>query len=294
MLATSEVKIITQPTVIPIAEMKLDHEGLERMRLWVEENVPGVGCSSVGKLWGRDRQPFEDRVLNNTFAGYTNGETSSDNELLVELWGRKCYNSFAKKAGRASNADYTARLHGQPGKIPHASVFYHAKMSFLIAGISRRVSLELIRHYVGADREIEGSPSQESTRYTHHAGIFCAHPRDVEAGEEAMQDFEHDMSQAYFHYTSYLAKQWEKAKQETGEDPKGMVRKRIYECAAGRLPNQAATSLGWTTNPAALAKLFRERCDDASDLEFQRLAKMWREIAYARWPNLFRDSNPSC
>ena len=39
---------------------------------------------------------------------------------------------------RKSNADYIA--HTQQGDVPHASILYHAKMSFFIAGVSRRVS----------------------------------------------------------------------------------------------------------------------------------------------------------
>mgnify|MGYP000947103338 CR=1 FL=1 len=63
---------------------------------------------------------------------------------------------------------------------------------------------------------------------------------------------------------------------------------RIDEAAAGPLPMQACTSLVWTTNPLALAKLFRERCDESADREFQRFAKKWRDIAIAAWPNLFQ------
>lgn len=277
------VQIINKPTVILLAEMSFDVAGLSEMLDWVQENCKGTNCREIEDLWGPNRGML-----------HSNGELHSENELLVELAGRKCYNSFGEKAGRASNAAYTARLHGQPGKIPHSSVFYHAKMSFFVAGISRRVSLELIRHYVGADRELEGSPSQESTRYTHHNGHFCMHPRDEDGGIDAQEAFREDMANSYRQYLRYLNDQVEAHQRAHGEVPKGMDRKRIFECAAGRLPQQAATSLVWTTNPAALAKLFRERCDDASDLEFQRLAKAWREIAYKKWPNLFRDSNPAC
>ncbi len=66
-----------------------------------------------------------------------------------------------------------------------------------------------------------------------------------------------------------------------------MDRKRIYESAAQRLPGAAATSFTWTTNPIALSKLFRERCDYAADLEIQRFANKLRVIAVERWPHLF-------
>ncbi len=78
-----------------------------------------------------------------------------------------------------------------------------------------------------------------------------------------------------------------------GSEPKGMDRKRIYECAAQRLPGAASTSFIWTTNPVALAKLFKERCDFAADLEIQRFAQKLRQLCYQNWPNLFPESNPA-
>jgi thymidylate synthase (FAD) len=247
---------------------------------WLKEFAPDCLDESEELLHPRDRIfPHSDAV--------------SDNELLVELCGRKCYNSFGKKAGRRSNAEYIANLFGTPDKIPHASVLYHAKMSFFFAGIGRRVSHELIRHYVGADRDEEGSPSQESTRFTHHSGHFSLHPRDA-ADEGAAHQFVIDMGDAYDRYRSYLLREEAKYREIHGTDPKGMDHKRIYEAAAQRLPGAACTSFTWTTNPMALQKLFTERCDYAADLEIQRFATKLRDLCHARWPNLFRVTNPAC
>lgn len=170
------------------------------------------------------------------------------------------------------------------------SVLYHAKLSFFFANISRRVSHELIRHYVGADRDEEGSPSQESTRFAHHPGWFSLHPRDVESPEERLA-FERDMQEAYESYLNYLNRQVQDFADHHGEPPKGMDKKRIYESAAQRLPGAACTSFYWTTNPEALSKMFRERCDYAADLEIQRFARKLQQVCYREWPNLFRESN---
>ncbi len=224
--------------------------------------------------------------------------TVPNRTILVRRHGKtavisNCYNSFGLKAGRRSNAEYVSNLFGEPGKIPHASVLYHAKMTFFFGGIGRRVSHELIRHYVGADRDEEGSPSQESTRFTHHSGHFSLHPRD--AGDaEATEFFLNDMNEAYSRYHRYLKREVDNFKLKNGgAEPKGMDRKRIYEAAAQRLPGAACTSFTWTTNPMALAKLFEERCDYAADLEIQRFAKQLRVVCYKRWPNLFKASNPA-
>lgn len=284
------VQLIRGPFVSVLASQALDWAGVAAMAEWVADYAPeclpeglnrrDVICAAANLDYGLIRRilfPHDDEV--------------TDNELLVELAGRKCYNSFGARAGRKSNEKYIANLFGAPDKIPHASVLYHAKMTFFFAGVGRRVSHEIIRNYVGADRDEEGAPSQESTRYTHHPGFFTVHPRDVEQGETAIEEFRRHMQSAYDDYCSYLNQQIAEHEQQHGESPKGMDRKRIYECAAQRLPGAAATSFVWTTNPIAASKFFRERCDFAADLEIQRFAQKWRSVCYARWPHLFAESN---
>lgn len=282
-------KLVAEPTIFILAEMGIVPDAYHQLVTWLEEFAPEcLDDSAIGEHPSRRIFPHDG------FAHSVQGvRMLTDNELLVELSGRKCYNSFGEKAGRKSNAEYIANLFGEPGKIPHASVLYHAKMTFFFGGIGRRVSHELIRHYVGADRDEEGSPSQESTRYTHHSGHFSLHPRDADSEKETQQ-FLTDMSAAYNVYRSYLNRQIEDYKARHGNEPTGMNKKRIYEAAAQRLPGAACTSFTWTTNPMALTKLFTERCDFAADLEIQRFACKLRDLCYARWPNLFMASNPAC
>jgi thymidylate synthase (FAD) len=297
-----QVRILTgEPTIEILAEMKLDWWSIRGMAAWVKDRrpecLPDYEPISSRSEWEDkccgDYAPPEaslfphylEREGDFTPEDYEQGKhLLSDNELLVELAGRKCYDSFGEKAGRKTNADYIA--HTQQGEIPHASILYHAKMTFFFAGISRRVSQEMMRNYVGSDRDQEGSPSQESTRYTEQTGVFVAHPR-ICNDEGELEAYRICMQSAYDFYQYYIRRQVEKYQAENGQEPKGMARKRIYEAAIGRLPWDFETSCIWTTNPAALMKLFRERCDSAADLEFQRFAKKLRRICFERCPNLF-------
>lgn len=271
----TDVTLITKPTVFVLAEMGLDLYGLDDLVSWVQRYRPECIGDEVGTLAKLMPHAGKDDA----------GKVLSDGEMLVELAGRKCYNSFGVKAGRKSNADYIANT--QQGDIPHASIMYHAKMSFFIGDVSRRVSHELIRNYVGADRDEEGNPSQESTRYTHHPGHFIVHPRTEAGGPEEVEQFRADMQSAYDAYLRYISREVEQYRAQHGKDPQQIDRKRIYECAADRLPMAAATSWIWTTNPIALAKLFRERANEHADLEFQRFAYAWKALCVKRWPNLF-------
>lgn len=258
------------PIVGVLAETKLrDHD--PELLIWLITNRPECGTSGAKSL--RDLLPHKGK------------DGDSDGELLVEIAGRKCYDSFGDKAGQRTNKAYIENTQRPPH--PHASIMYHAKMTFLIAGISMRVARELIRHYVGADRDEEGSPSAESTRYTEHYGSYVLHPRDKGNSRETIQ-FAKDCAENRRSYKDYLERAIGAYKAENNnKEPRGMARKRIYEAAASRLSLAAETSLVWTTNPAALTKLILEREHEDSDLEFQELAKKLRKTALENWPNLF-------
>lgn len=281
----TDIRLITEPTVFVLADMKLDVVGMNKLLDWVQDYRPECVPDDLpaGAL-ERARALFP-------HGGDGLTHMLTDNELLVELAGRECYHSYGLKAGRKTNAEYLGRmLRPEDGTLPHASVAYHAKMTFFIAGISRRVSQELMRHYVGADRSEEGSPSQESTRYTDCPGHFAVPPRVLASGDAAVEQFRSDMQLGYDRYRLYVEREVADFIRLTGAPPTGIERKRIWEAAAGLLPWQFCTSLIWTTNPLALGKLFKERCSSAADAEFHRLAVKWRALALAQWPNLFEEA----
>ena len=270
------------PTIAILAHMELVTEGMDAMIQWVYDHRPEC-LPNLENTSPHDLFPHADDV--------------SDNELLVELAGRKCYDSFGDKAGRKSNREYIANT--QQGDIPHASILYHAKISFFFAGISRRVSHELIRNYVGADRDEEGAPSQESTRFTHHYGFFIEPPRyggpreslpKDDYGNPMAERFEHAMQTAYDFYLGAVEEEVTSFTIQHGKPPMSIDKKRIYEAASSFLPHQAETSFIWTTNPQAIAKLVRERDNPAADLEIQRFARKLKEVSVAAYPSLFPQS----
>lgn len=279
-----EVTILTgEPTIEVIAEMRLHGRGVLQMAKWVNEHRPECMPEDWDNADLHLLFPHRDMI-----SGRNSDEhVATDNELLVELAGRKCYDSFGLRAGKKTNADYIANT--QAGEIPHASILYHAKMSFFFAGISRRVSHEIIRNYVGADRDEEGAPSQESTRFTHHYGFFICPPRylSIPDADGRQSHFKRAMEMAYEFYLGAVDEEVMEFTRINGSEPKGIDKKRIYEAASSYLPHQAETSFVWTTNPAAIAKFCRERDNEAADLEIQRFAKKWKRICVERWPNLF-------
>lgn len=274
----TQIKIITEPVVIPIAVPHVLTSGLAEVARWVHEERPE--CFPFDG-------PIPDGMNNDDLALNLfphNGANITDAELLVEFAGRTCYHSYGECAGRKTNAEYIA--HTQTGEIPHASIMYHPSFTFFIAGVSRRLSQELMRHNIGAERDWRGNPSQESTRYTEHVGSYVAHPRDL-TDPENLGTYHAKCQDDYDHYLKYTDREIAKFTTANGYEPKGMDRKRIFEAAAQRHGWGFSTSFVWTGNPVSLGKLFKEREHEAADLEFQRLAKKWRPIAVSLAPNLY-------
>jgi thymidylate synthase ThyX len=285
---TPAATIITDdPIIEPIGQMELMHEGILKMAEWIKKYrpqcVPEGGFNDVYDLLphdGRDDDPFLPDAPQRTV---------TDNELLAELAGRKCYDSFADAGKKRGNGDY---LHSMwDGRVPHRSTGYHPKMSFFIAHVSRRVSHELIRNYVGSDRDEEGSPSQESTRFTHHPGMYIAHPYYLENPVE-MHVFQRAAQANYEAYVTTVQRKVLTFKEHHGSEPKGLDKKRIYESSSGDLLMSCGTSFIWTTNSMALTKFFHERDDDAADMEMSRFARAWKKVCFRHWPNLFTDFHP--
>jgi thymidylate synthase (FAD) len=265
-----EVTILTgEPTIEVLAEMQLASAGVLAMADWVKTHrpdcVPEDGFTSIFDLLPHDQWDND-----------TAKRALTDNEVLCEIAGRKCYDSFAEKAGKKTNREYMEHIFSMDPI--HSSILYHAKVSFFFAGVSRKFSHQFIRNYVGSDRDEEGSPSQESTRFTHHYGFYIAPPLIVETPGQV----EAFRLKCQVNYNDY---------QETIADLRGLHpdarRKEIYEAAAGVLNMSAETSFVWTTNPMALRKFLKERCHGAADAEIFRFSKKLARICFMRWPNLF-------
>ena len=266
------VRIVTgDPVVIPLMDMRFIPGALDELAGWVRDNVEGSGVESASDLFPR-RGVVEDRL-------------PSDNELGAELAGRACYRSFGDKGKPRSNEDYLRSM--WEGRIPHRSTGYHAHMTYFIADVSRRLSHEMFRNYVGHAKDEEGAPSQESTRYCEHPGVYVAPPLIV-GDERKLERFRREMQRGYDEYLAFQEAEIEEFRQtHGGAEPRGLDRKRIHEAASFYLHHSAATSFIWTCNPVSHIKLIEERVDEPADLEFQRLGRKWRDASIEKWSNLY-------
>lgn len=207
-------------------------------------------------------------------AMFASGE--SDADLISEFAGRFCYRAW--KSGRGRD-EYIENVISER----HGNVLAHSNFNFIITGVSRSLTHELVRHHVGTN------PSQESQRFVTAEGgeievigykamravvpplILANHQRQLDNGADSnwLSIFEKGFDQALGNYDWWL--QILKANLPP-EMPPTLRKKRANEAARAFLPNACETRLVWTMNLRAARHVIERRGDVHADLEIRRLA----------------------
>ena len=212
------------------------------------------------------------------FTGHAYERTRSDQlcgtdaENIIEYAGRICYDSFNGK-GRSST-DYAAHIL----EVDHGSVLEHAQFTFLIQGVSRCLTHELIRHRVGT------AISQRSTRYCDESEVrFVRHA--AESGVSVSQLNAREHAQAAYRQT---ARRLEEGLVERGVS-KLSARKQARAAAARYLPQGLETELVWSANVRALRLVIMMRASDAADAEIRELGVQLLEVVRPHVPAYLAD-----
>lgn len=250
--------------------------------------------------------------------GFKDWTTDTDvpAEVLVEVAGRNCYQSF--KASRpGGNAAYIKHLL----EVSHGSVLEHANWSFIITGVSRSLANELVRHR-------HFSFSQLSQRYVDESNVAFVVPpalmNEVSAAEMLRSRFGdpipkardvldwgnrhldvdgvHQLTAAegaglrwiaaaeqdqadYLFLSDYLSSS-EKFPEITDRTER---RKAAREAARSVLGNDAETKIFVTANARALRNFLELRGSRHADAEIRRLAFLLLEGFRSEAPNIFSD-----
>jgi thymidylate synthase (FAD) len=201
-------------------------------------------------------------------------DTTVGAEKLCEAAGRVCYMSFGK--GRKTNQDYLGNIIG----VGHGSVLEHAVWNFIVTGVSRSLTHELIRHRAGFGY------SQLSQRYVDESEADYVEPdviaNDPELHAIWMEAVSHAQS-AYCRLVDGLAEKFPDVTQAT------LRRKLARQAARSVLPNACETKIFVTANARALRHFIELRGDEHADTEIRALAiKMLRLVQQAA-PSIFGD-----
>ena len=183
-------------------------------------------------------------------------DTEVGAEVLAEMAGRVCYMSYGK--GRKSNAEFLGHI----VDVGHGSVLEHAVWSFLVTGVSRSFTHELIRHR-------HFSYSQLSQRYVPGRESAMVEPDVIAADPELHAKFVEATEASVRAYTELLAG----LEERFADIPNATLRrKQARQAARAVLPNATETRIVVTGNYRAWRHFIAMRASEHADVEIRRLA----------------------
>ncbi|CAN5794230.1 hypothetical protein BH23ACT11_BH23ACT11_28830 [soil metagenome] len=202
---------------------------------------------------------------------------------LCKTAGQLCYASFGPRRTTNENAaSYFERL----TSAGHGSVLEHASFSFLLYGISRSVTHELVRHRAGAGF------SQISQRYVSGAVLRFVERPEYQEDEALHRLFEERADRAASEYEGMAEELLER--QEGGAamlsaDYKTDARKKVQQTARSLLPNETEAPMVFTGNVRALRHIIEMRADAHAESEIRALALRLFLCLHQSDPILFGD-----
>jgi thymidylate synthase (FAD) len=188
-----------------------------------------------------------------------------DSSQLCKTAGQTCYMSFGYRRTTNKNAAaYFERL----ASAGHGSVLEHANFSFLLYGISRSVTHELVRH-----RHLNFS--QISQRYVSGAVLRFVERPEYQSVTELHRLFEERADRAASEYEAmagHLLERQEKGDAFLDAEYRTDARKKVQQTARSLLPNETEAPMVFTGNVRALRHIIEMRADEHAESEIRTLA----------------------
>jgi thymidylate synthase (FAD) len=241
------------------------------MEVLTEPRVYLVGRTSI------DQEAVDEFLSDESTAWVTDSENGA--ELVSELAGRVCYLSFGEKQGRRSNRDYLTNIIA----MEHGSVLEHSAWNFIVTGVSRSFSHELIRHRAG------WGYSQLSQRYVDESTANFVEPDIISSDESLHQIWLEAVQASHEAYRRLAEGLTELIDREYPEMPRRDKRKRAREAARSVLPNATETKIFMTANARALRHFIEYRGAPDAEPEIRRVAVAVLEVMRDEAPAIFGD-----
>ncbi|MBU0761606.1 MAG: FAD-dependent thymidylate synthase [Candidatus Altiarchaeota archaeon] len=179
-------------------------------------------------------------------------------EGLIAESARVCYASEAKTEGANAKLVKNLREWG------HMSTFEHACATFMVEGVSRALTHQLVRHRIA-------SYSQQSQRYVNEQGFEYVTPATIEEKTKAKKVFDECVEATRTAYNRLIEL--------------GVPR----EDARFLLPNACATKIVVTMNFRELRHFIKLRSDKGAQWEIKELAHEMLLLLKEKAPNAFED-----
>ena len=243
--------------VIKLAETRVDHEGVRKL---------------LGELGGNALNWLSER----------NKTWPSESEMLIEVAGRTCYESF----GTGINPNIT-KVRNEPGEYfrnilskGDGSILEHASVTFALVWVSRVLTHELVRHRVGT------AYSQESLRYVRIQEIRMPEWRASVDPKKLSIEIEQKMTSAL----KELESQYREIVDNISWDTLSFDEKKGLTSAIRRvLPQGLATVIVFTANHRTLRWLIEMRTTPGAEYEIRMIFGKIAEIILRDYPLVYSD-----
>lgn len=237
---------------------------------------PQVDLSNVQKFLDGFNGLFSD---SDYVADMIEGQKAyGDGATLVKFAGQLCYMSFGEKRSRSSKTvEYLEHIR----ESKHGSVYEHASYSFLLYGIDRAVTHEIVRHRAGFGF------SQVSQRYVDGPALRFVMPRKYQKDEALARLFCTSIDRARQEYddrASRLSEIYEAPATATVSK-----RKSVNQDARRCLPNETEAPIVITGNGRSWRHFVESRASGAADDSIREPAFKVGMILRTVAPALFCD-----
>ncbi len=193
-----------------------------------------------------------------------------DPERTAAAAARQCYSKFsATKAYGDLSMEDISKLLRKIISSGHLSVLEHASFTFVVEGISRACSHQLVRHRIA-------SYSQQSQRYVKFDELDFVIPDSVANDGESMRVFLSALEGCREAYSRLLAN--------------GIP----AEDARYILPQASPTKIVVTMNARALLNFFELRCCLSAQWEIRKVAEEMLSLVKGVAPTIFENAGPFC
>lgn len=202
----------------------------------------------------------------------------TDADSLIELAGRLCYLSFGNRQSPKTNAQYIANLVSRG----HESVLEHASWTFILAGVSRAFTHQLVRHRIGF------SYSQLSQQYHTEEEARFIEPSSIARDPDRQREWRNAIVEAHKTYLTLIAD--DRRKLSPSEDLSEREFQRASRSAArSLLPAATETKIVISANARAIRHFLTQRGAIMGDEEMRVVSARLLEHVIDDAPALFAD-----
>jgi len=194
-------------------------------------------------------------------------------EKIVEIAGRVCYMSFGERQSPRDNQAYIENLL----RMGHESVLEHVNWTFLIEGVSRAFTHQLVRHRPG------WAYSQLSQQYHDQTDATFVEPEELQGNPEAQHEWRRAVEDARATYR----KLDDLLRKAQGRDKER--NRAVRSAARSVLPNATETKIVATANARALRHFLKVRGAIEGDSEMRMVSSELLKILRREAPVLFAD-----